>query len=109
MKNYYAKLDGHKVVPVASLLEIAGLYETRDARRVAKTDVTKDIMVSTVFLAINHSYGHGPDLWFETMIFGGPHSEFCNRYTTWEEAVAGHELAVRLAKGEITEEEAGIG
>lgn len=101
---YYAKLDGHKVVPVDSLMEIAPEFEKKDARLVSRTNIDK-IMVSTVFLAINHSWGSGPDLWFETMIFGMP-EEFCNRYTTWEEAEAGHVLAVRYAKGEITEEEA---
>jgi len=104
MRKHYARLDENKkVVPVDSLMQLTDYFgEGRDdLRRVAKTEISKDVSVSTVFLAINHGFGYeGKDLWFETMIFGGPHSEYCERYETWDEAVKGHAQAVELAKTE---------
>lgn len=50
--------------------------------------------VSTVFLGLNHNYGDGPPLIFETMIFGGPMDQYQDRYSTEEEAMAGHNFAV---------------
>ncbi len=55
-------------------------------------------MVSTVWLGLDHSHGTGKPVIFETMVFGsnGPGDELdCVRYSSLEEAVAGHE---RLAK-----------
>lgn len=50
--------------------------------------------VSTVFLSVDHQWGEGPPVLFETMIFGGPHADWTDRYSTWDEAVAGHERVV---------------
>ena len=64
---------------------------------VQRTDVPGGY-VSTVFLGIDHRFGgSGPPLLFETMIFGGPHDEYQQRYSTWEEAEVGHRKAVELA------------
>ena len=46
--------------------------------------------VSTVFLGIDHNFGEGKPLLFETMVFGGKLDEETERYSTWEEAVEGH-------------------
>ena len=60
-----------------------------------------DVTVSTVFLGIDHSMvrpmdqEHEPIL-FETMIFGGEHHNYQQRYVTWDEAKAGHLEAVKL-------------
>ncbi len=56
------------------------------------------VMVSTVFLGLDHNYtGKGGPILFETMIFGaGRLDEEQWRYRTWDEAVAGHWRAVRL-------------
>jgi hypothetical protein len=104
MKNYYAKLEGHKVVPVESLVEIATWFENPESRRVAFDKVvdgkTLDTAeVSTVFLAINHGW-HERDLWFETMVFGGRLSDEQVRYETWDEAEAGHKEMVLRVRGD---------
>ena len=79
----YYKLEGHKAVPCT--------YPNFEVdRSVALTDVG-DVCVSTIFLVVNHNYGNGPPLLFETMIFGGPEDQFQQRYSTWDEAVEGHE------------------
>lgn len=46
--------------------------------------------ISTVWLGIDHGHGHGPPLIFETMIFGPDVCELAARYSTWEDAAAGH-------------------
>lgn len=97
MSNYI--LDGHEAVVVSDILEWAQWFESAD-RIVDKTDVTEDCRVSTVFLGIDHQFGDGPPLLFETMIFGGPLDEEQWRYSTWDEAVVGHSKAVESAKAQ---------
>lgn len=65
-------------------------------RQVAK-DSKDGVMVSTVFLTIDHAWGGGAPVLFETMIFGGPHDEWQDRYHTWDEAEAGHATACEMA------------
>lgn len=68
-------------------------------KRVAETTVGQ-LWVSTVWLGLNHQYGSGPPLIFETMIF--PRWDYgelyMDRYSTEAEALAGHERAVAWAK-----------
>jgi hypothetical protein len=95
----YYRLDGHKPVP-CELMEWAHAVNDADARIVAQDDLPGDVLVSTVFLGIDHSFGVGPPLLFETMIFKGPHGDYQERHSTWDEAVTGHEAALKLARGE---------
>jgi hypothetical protein len=96
MKNYI--LDGKTPKPVDNFMEFARWYETAD-RHVKRTELPGGIVVSTVFLGLDHRWHtmDGPPILFETMIFGGDHDEFQNRYSTWEEAEKGHEEAVSIA------------
>jgi len=56
----------------------------------------RGVFVSTVFLVIDHGYrdfgdkNYKPVLW-ETMIFGGKNNDYQERYTSLEDAKAGHE------------------
>ena len=62
-----------------------------DERQVACDDIG-DATVSTVHLVINHQFDPTkPPLIFETMIFGGPYSDYQWRYPTVEAALAGHD------------------
>ena len=58
-------------------------------------DAVGDDEVSTVYLGLDHGFGlngdHGPILW-ETMVF--PAAEVCERYRTYDEAMAGHRQMV---------------
>lgn len=58
-------------------------------RRVARTKIGS-CLISTVWLGIDHGYEE--PLIFETMVF--PESEEQHRYTTEEEALAGHQRIV---------------
>jgi hypothetical protein len=95
-------LDGHRPVPCDDLMQWCHEFDRRkkerqDPWRVALTKLD-NADVSTVFLGLDHSFGDGPPELFETMIFGGEHHEFCERYSTWEAAEAGHARAVELVK-----------
>jgi hypothetical protein len=90
--NYYYKLVNKK--PVVCNME-EGALEFHKERHVAETNIG-DIFISTVFLVINHAFDDGEPILFETMIFGGVHGGYCERYATWEEAEKGHKRAVEL-------------
>ncbi len=89
-------LNGHEPEPVSSLEEWMQRFEGQN-RRVADTE-TSDGRVSTVFLGLDHSFGDGPPLIFESMIFGGQHDGEMRRYSTWAEAEQGHAEMVVLAR-----------
>lgn len=57
--------------------------------------------VSTVFLGINHQFGGGPPLIFESMVFGGPLDQEQRRYSTELEARAGHAELLELVRKEV--------
>src|SRR5215469_1848635 len=79
--------------PIDDVLTWGRLFETSD-RCVGDTRVG-GVRVSTVWLGIDHSWGPGPPLIFETMIFGGPDDQAQERYATEAEAALGHEYWVR--------------
>ena len=87
-------LEGTSPVLCNDLLTWGRWMETAD-RHVAR-DERDGVVVSTVFLGLNHAFGPGQPLLFETMIFGGPSDQDQARYSTWAEATAGH--AVMCAK-----------
>lgn len=90
-------LDGKIPKEVDDTIAWAKGFEIEN-RRVAETFPAEGIRVSTVFLGIDHNFhGQGAPILFETMIFGGPHNDYQERYSTWEEAEAGHAVACRLA------------
>ncbi len=55
---------------------------------------TSPVLVSTVFLCVDHGLIGTPIL-FETMIFGGQYDEYQRRYETYDEALNGHNKILR--------------
>lgn len=90
MSDYYI-LDGHKAVP-ADLMTWGKWFGTTD-RHVARETIG-DADISTVFLGMDHSFGCGPPLLFETMVFGGKMDQEQDRCTTWDEAEKMHRRMV---------------
>lgn len=68
------------------------------ANRIVEVDVIKGMKVSTVFLGLDHSFGDGKPLLYETMIFGGVHDGYQVRYTTRKQALEGHEKTLQLVQ-----------
>jgi hypothetical protein len=69
--------------------------------RVLKQDtLSSGVRVSTVFVGIDYNfnfYRSGRPLLWETMIFGGHHDGYCQRYATRKDALAGHGIALKAA------------
>ncbi len=78
----------------ADLITWAKFFEDIKNRKVAK-DIIGEIEVSTVFSGLDHNWGGGEPLLFETMIFGGERDEEQHRYHTWKEAEKGHKKIVK--------------
>ena len=85
-------LEGTVPIP-RDLLTWARWFETAE-RQVAETWVTPTLRVSTVFLGLDHQWGAGPPLLFETMCFHDGDGQECERYSTWAAAEQGHEALV---------------
>ena len=81
-----------KPVPAKSLEQWARQYEEGAGKRIVRQDYVGKTLVSTVFLAIDHSFGSGPPVLWETMVFpaGIDMEDCCKRYTSKADAVAGH-------------------
>ncbi len=97
-------LKGREVVATNNLLEWATWFEkaTRDGERhVAKTTLDDGTWISTVFLGLDHNFGVGEPLLFETMAFKDGDSgedRDMERYSTYDEAEQGHEKMVKKWK-----------
>lgn len=96
LKNRHWVLDGHTPCPVSDLLEWARWLETAD-RHVA-ADVVAGVRVSTIFLGLDHQWGEGPPILFETMIFEGYYDGYCSRCCTWDQAETQHAAALARVK-----------
>jgi hypothetical protein len=107
MSGEYILVD--KVAVPVSAIEWAAWMEGAGAKvKIVKQEVVGRYWVSTVFLGLDHSFGKGGPILFETMIFGrhrNMHStpefedgEYQTRCSTWEQAEAMHQEAVKYAR-----------
>jgi len=102
-RNLHYRLDAEmNAVPTTSIGEWAEWFESADKERMLASTSFAGHLVSTVFVGIDQSWGEGPPLLWETMVFRlEDDGEICaadldcDRYTTFEEAEAGHEAMVR--------------
>jgi hypothetical protein len=107
MKSMYYKLNSDHTTEETTMEEFA-LYcdGEADSYRVGLCKMGEDLRISTVFLGVNYAYSpNEPPLLFETMVFGGEHDLFQERYRTWDEAVEGHARAIEMCGGEIIQVE----
>lgn len=96
MINLYYKLDGKTPVECTLMEYAEWMQENPDKRIVKQTTLPDGTKISTVFLGLNHAWGDGPPILFETMVFGGEHDQFQERYETWGQAEEGHKKAIEL-------------
>lgn len=101
MSDHYILDERHNPVP-CDLMTWAKAFE--GDRRVALTKVYDGCEVSTVFLGLDHSFGSGSPLLFETLVFGGPFDQEMERYSTWDQAMAGHAAMVEKCQPIMTED-----
>jgi hypothetical protein len=98
LHNYILDERGQPVLE-PDVIKWAQWFET--SKRILKQDRIDPILVSTVFLGVDHNFmGEGLPLLWETMIFGGEHDQYQERYTSREEALKGHENALQMVKGQ---------
>jgi len=100
--SWYDLDKGNNPVPLDRPSPYANAPMGSDRACVGKTDIVDGMWVSTVFLGLDHnpSGDGGPVLW-ETLIFADGYPNIDQemwRYTSYEEAVDGHEAAVALAR-----------
>jgi hypothetical protein len=96
-------LVGSNVVKV-SLFYWSIWFQYTPTRVLRRTKLPGNVRVSTVFLGLDHSwnFGNASPILFETMIFGGEHDGYQDRYHTYNEALAGHKKAIALSFDLIT-------
>ncbi len=80
-------------------MEWAKWLESNDRVLIQTHSQDNSIMVSTVFLGLDHGLGGHPPVLWETMIFGGKHDQFQERYCSKSEALVGHQKAIDLISG----------
>jgi hypothetical protein len=89
MSKYYDR-QGQ---PITNVFAWGKKLEDRAYQRVAETTLPDGKWISTVWLGLDHNYGDGPPLIFESMVFPkrGEYGELdCERYSTEADALAGH-------------------
>lgn len=83
-------------------VKVAELSEFEGTQHVARTEVAPGVIVSTVFLGVDHSHGSGPPILFETMVFNDYGDDGTqDRYSTWGDAEAGHERVVAAQRAKV--------
>ena len=107
---YYILNDDHSITPAPvepdgtpSSETILRVFGGDGRMNVVKQGEVGDHWVSTVFLGINHGFDPDEDpLLFETMVFDKErHGGDMERYSTWDDALAGHEAMVERVKKEM--------
>jgi hypothetical protein len=92
-------LNGHEPAREKDLSIWAMFFQDEDKRRVALSKIDSPdgvIVVSTVFLASDHSFGaEGPPILFETLVSGGGMGIETRRCSTWKQAEQQHKDIVK--------------
>lgn len=107
---WYVLKDGVPV-PEPDSIKAAMFFGDIRNRRVAEDTFTAfdgtEIRVSTVFLCLDHGWGDGPPVLWESMIFWPGNEELDEeqvRYTSRQEAEEGHQLMVAMVKRALGQE-----
>ncbi len=95
MNGSYRLNEDHTVSTISSMEEFGSEYKRE---RHVGHDTIGASRISTVFLVLDHGWGEGLPVLFETMVFGGPLDRELDRYCTWDEAVAGHASMIERVK-----------
>jgi hypothetical protein len=106
MGGNYILDEQHEPQLEPDIAKWAQWFESAD-RIVSRTTIDDDVYVSTVFLGIDHRFDDdGPPILWETMVFGRPLDEECERYTSRMDALAGHAAMCQRVRATRTPETA---
>lgn len=95
MKGFYVLDEQNNPVEEDDIYKWGKFFES-EKRQIA-LDRVRDALISTVFLGLDHNFlSEGPPILFETMIVGGKFDGEQHRYSTYDDAKAGHNLAMRM-------------
>ena len=87
--------------PVKSTIVDCGEWLNKNPERKAvKQEHIGDVFISTVFLGLDHAWDSDIPVLWETMIFGGEHDQYQDRYTSVEDALEGHQIALNLVNNQ---------
>ncbi len=96
--HQYILDDNGEPVPCDDVEVWARWFEraSRDRSRIIAQDLderdpAKTVKVSTVFIGLDHQWGDGPPVLWETLVFGGVLDGEMRRYTSRAEALRGHQ------------------
>jgi hypothetical protein len=80
----------------STIVDCEEWLEKNPERKAVRQETIGDIFVSTVFLGLDHAWNSGIPVLWETMIFGGEHDQYQERYSSYEDALEGHQIALNL-------------
>lgn len=90
--------ENNNPVPEPDTLKWAEWFETAGEKRIVAQDRFDGYFVSTVFLALDNSFGgHIPMLW-ETMVWKDDADIYLDRHSTYEYALKAHREVVERIK-----------
>lgn len=105
MSRYYILNESGYPASEDDPVKWAQWFEKAD--RIIAKDTFNEVVVSTVFLGIDHRMGSSETedrpILYETMIFNGKHKDYQERYDSNGAALQGHMRACALAREEYHE------
>lgn len=89
-------LDENNKPVKSTIVDYSEWIHKNPERKAVKQEHIDDVFISTVFLGLDHAWDSDVPLLWETMIFGGEHDQYMDRYTSYEDALEGHQTALNL-------------
>lgn len=88
---YYILDDNFNVINCPDIFVFSSFFNDFSKRRIETSVISDECRLSTVFLGIDCNFDiKNPPLVFESLWFGGIHSDNQRRYSTYIDAVKGH-------------------
>lgn len=100
-KHLFWRLQGKLAIPTNAK---TWAFEVFSNDRLVAHDKIGGVVISTVFIGMDHSrIPDTPPLIFELVVFRGGESAETFRYSTWQQAEAGHAQVLAKIRAEIKE------
>ncbi len=103
--NWYILKD--KIPVKASMFEANDWMSDHKNKVVEQTEIGS-VFISTVFLGLDHAWGGGEPVLFETMVFGGKFDGHQQRYCSYDAAEKAHKLMCDMVLNAFAIEKEGL-